>query len=43
MFPPKGGLSEFHIWDENYEIGHKGNCAYEQVKGKIDEMLEANK
>ena len=42
MFPPRGGLSEFHIWDENYEIRHRANHEYEQLKEQIDEILEAD-
>lgn len=43
MFPPKGGLSDFHIWDNDYEIRYKANLEYEQIKAQIEEMLNTEK
>ena len=42
MFFSKAGLSEFHIWDEDYEIRQAANAEYEEVKKKIEENLNIN-
>lgn len=39
MFPPRGGLSEFYIWDDSYEARYKANHEYEQIKSKIEAIL----
>ena len=28
MFPPRGGLSEFYIWDNSYEVRYRANHEY---------------
>lgn len=43
MFPPKGGLSEFHIWDNDYEVRYKANHEYEQIKAQIEAILSKGK
>jgi len=43
MFPPRGGLSEFHIWDNNYEVRFKANHRYEQIKSQIEAILNTSK
>ena len=40
MFPPKGGLSDFHIWHSEYEKRRKKNSEYEQTKTQIERILE---
>ena len=39
MFPPRGGLSEFYIWDNNYEVRYRANHEYEQIKLQIEAIL----
>ena len=39
MFHSKGGLSEFYIWDDNFEIRKKKNMEYEQIKSMIERIL----
>ena len=39
MFPPRGGLSEFYIWDNNYEVRYQANHEYEQIKLQIEAIL----
>lgn len=39
MFPPKSGLSEFYIWDDDFETRVKLNLAYEEVKNQIEKIL----
>lgn len=43
MFPPRGGLSEFYIWDNNYEIRYQANHEYEQIKSQIEAILSKRK
>ena len=35
MFPPRGGLSEFYIWDNSFEVRYRANHEYEQRGRKI--------
>ena len=39
MFPPRGGLSEFYIWNSNYEVRYRANHEYEQIKLQIEAVL----
>ena len=39
MFPPRGGLSEFYIWDDSYEVRYTSNHEYEQIKSQIEAIL----
>ena len=39
MFPPRGGLSEFYIWDNSYEVRYRANHEYEQIKSQIEAIL----
>ena len=39
LFIGKAGLSEFHIWHEDYETRHKANLEYEKVKKEIEKIL----
>ena len=39
MFPPRGGLSEFYIWDTSYEVRYRANHEYEQIKSQIEAIL----
>ena len=39
MFPPRGGLSEFYIWDNSYEVRYQANHEYEQIKLQIEAIL----
>ena len=39
MFPPRGGLSEFYIWDNSYEVRYRANHEYEQIKLQIEAIL----
>lgn len=39
MFPPRGGLSEFYIWDNSYEVRYRANQEYEQIKLQIEAIL----
>lgn len=39
MFPPRGGLSEFYIWDDSYEVRYTSNHEYEQIKSQIAAIL----
>lgn len=43
MFPPRGGLSDFHIWDNDYQVRYKANNEYEQIKKQIEEILNLEK
>jgi len=40
LFNPKGGLSEFYIWNNDFSIRKMLNTNYETVVGNIDELLE---
>ena len=39
MFPPRGGLSEFYIWDNSFEVRYRANHEYEQIKLQIEAIL----
>ena len=39
MFPPRGGLSEFYIWANSYEVRYRANHEYEQIKSQIEAIL----
>lgn len=39
MFPPICGLSEFNIWDEDFEKRYKVNKDYDQIKEQIETIL----
>ena len=39
MFPPRGGLSEFYICDNSYEVRYRANHEYEQIKLQIEAIL----
>lgn len=39
MFPPRGGLSEFHFWHENFATRQELNQAYEAVKAEIESIF----
>lgn len=43
MFPPRVGLSEFYIWDDNYEIRYQANHEYDQIKSQIEAILSKYK
>lgn len=43
MFPPRGGLSDFHIWDNDFEVRYKANHAYEQIEEQIEVILNISK
>ena len=43
MFPPKAGLSEFHIWHEDEKIRIPANQRYDELKQKIEQALKINR
>lgn len=42
MFVPKMGLSEFNIWDDDFEIRTKKNKEYSNILENINKILNRN-
>ena len=42
MFPPRDGLTDFHIWRGEPEERRKGNYEYKRIKMQIEEIFEMN-
>ena len=40
LYPPRGGLTEFFFWDNNYETRMEINKELEGVKKKISILME---